>query len=295
MDSRIATHAPTRSMCALALGLLFIAGSAHATSPILSISPVVTSSSNLGGSTTTYGPDITTVQNTVTSNDHWSSATHSDTEIHLAPTTESSGIAYEYEVTTTTHTWDQTTSKQDWLYISVSSAGDNKSGNKWIQLTGSVESTIDTYLAFSLFASGAFDPITTPFGSAAPLLASFYFGSETPTALSATTATSLIDSTYSTYSSMYDTTTFNLTAGVSQNFVAYVYAPDAVSIGNFTLSAHTGYYDFELQHMSNTQDERAFIDAHLISPIPEPENYALIAIGSILVGTMTRRQNAMRL
>lgn len=293
MSSRVTKRVPVRRTCVLALCSLITAGTAYATSPVLSTSNVATGSSNLGGTTTTYGPDITTSFSYQTTS-NYSSTTNNvlTTEVQIAPTTTTAGLAYDYETQTTTATWDATTWHQDSLYLSVISNGTNKSGDKWIQLTGTVQSTIDTSLAFSLSASGAFNAINTPIGSSAPLLASFYFGSATPSSLSATTTTSLIDSTYSTYSSTYNTvTTFQLLAGISQNFVAYVYAPDNVSISNFYLSANTDYYDPVVTPMMQTYvGPKTLIGAHTIAPIPEPANYAMMVIGLLLVGVVARKQ-----
>ncbi|WP_324778880.1 PEP-CTERM sorting domain-containing protein [Thiobacillus sedimenti] len=296
MSSRVTTRAPVRRSCMLALCSLIAAGGAHATSPILSTSNVVTNSSNLGGMTTTSGPDVTTSFAYTTISNYVSATTSTLTsEVQIAPTTTTAGLAYDYETLTTTATWDQTTWHRDDLSIHVSSSGTNKSGDKWIQLTGSVQSTVNTSLAFSLSASGAFNAITTPLGSSAPLLASFYFGSTAPSSLSATTTTSLIDSTYSTYSSTYDTvTTFQLLAGVSQNFVAYVYAPDNVSISDFNLYAQTDYYDPVVTSMTDTSvGPKTLIGAHTLAPVPEPASYAMMAVGLTLVGAAARRRSRM--
>lgn len=283
---------------ALALGLGILAGGAHASSPILSVSNVVTDSSNLG-----LGATITTVGPTVSShprsdnyiNYNTIDSTALSSEVVTAPTTSIAGLAYDYKTVTTTTTWQDKTWKEDYLSIGVSSDGSNQSGGKWISLSGSVKSTIDTSLAFYLSASGSFTAHETPFGSAAPLLASFYFGDAQPTPLSATTSTNLDYSSYSTYSSSYASATFSLLSNVAQSFVAYVYAPTDVSVNDFHLSAVTDSYDLiTTARMTNSIGPKTLIGAHILAPIPEPESYAMLLAGLGVIGSIVRRRKNAR-
>lgn len=204
---------------ALGLGVLATA-SAYASSPILSVSPVVTGSLNLGGATTTTGPTVTTETHNYRDNFTTAYTTVLASEVAIAPTTTTAGLQNNFSTVTRTESWDLNTSKRDYLSIDVTSNGVNQAGNKWISLTGSVQSTIDTTLSFYLNAGGSFTAMSGPFGSSiAPLLASFYFGESAPTALSASTVTNLEASSYYTYTSSYQTASFSLLAGVAQNFV----------------------------------------------------------------------------
>lgn len=289
MCARNTLFMTTPIACAFALGIL--ATNAQASAPILSVSNVITDSSNLGvGATiTTSPPSVSTYSSS--GNANYTTTTSSDftSEVQTEPTTTAAGLAYDYETITTTNTWDHITWKKDYLSIGVISDGVNKSGDKWISLTGSVHSTIDTTLSFSLNASGSFTATVTPFGSTAPLLASFYFGEVQPTPLSAITSTNLVDSTYSTYSSSYSTASFSLQSGVSQSFVAYVYAPDDVSVINFQLFANTADYDFvTTPGMQDNIGPKILIGAHTLAPIPEPETYAMMLAGLALIGVGVR-------
>jgi len=280
---------------AVALGFGMLATGVHASSPILSASNVLTNSDNLGlgATTTTTGPTISTyTTDWYTGNHNTDYATEFTSEVNIAPTISAPGQMYNYSTVTTTKTWDQYTWENDYLSIDVASSGANQTGNKWISLTGSVQSTIDTNLSFNLFASGSFTATAGPFGSSiAPLLASFYFGGEQPTALSAYTSTNLESLGYSTYSSSYSTTTFNLLAGVAQNFVAYVYAPNDVSISYFNLNAHTSNYDLvTTPHTQITIGPKTLLSATIIPQVPEPETYAMMLAGLGLVGAMIRRR-----
>lgn len=281
---------------ALALGVLgMLATGAYASSPILSVTNVVTDSSNVGGiAQITYGPSIYTGSYYDNYN-NYTSTTVSDfsVEVVTAPTTTTSGLALNYQTDTTTNTWDLHTWNYDSLSIGVTSNGANQSGGKWISLTGSVESTISTTLSFNLDASGNFTSIETPLGSAAPLLASFYLGDSQPTlsSLSSVTSTSLESLSYYSYASSYSTTSFNLLAGVPQNFVAYVYAPTDVSVSSFNLNAYTSDYNFAVTPQTQIYvGPKTLIGASILAPIPEPETYAMMLAGLGLVGTMIRRR-----
>lgn len=279
----------------IALGLVMLATGAHASvaSPILSVSNVATSSSNIGAgaTTTTSGPTVSSYAN-------WSDTPYSTTtstafssEVQTAPTTTTAGLVYDYETVTTTKSWDHQTWQYDYLSIGVTSDGTNQFGGKWISLSGSVQSSISTSLSFNLSASGNFTAAQTPFGPTAPLLASFYFGSTQPTPLSANTYSNLEQLNYDTYSTSYSTTTFNLLAGVAQSFVAYVYAPTDVSIGTFQLSAGTANYDFVStpQAVSNI-GSKTLIGARTLAPIPEPESYAMLLAGLGMIASIARRR-----
>jgi len=283
----------TRALALGALGML--STGAYASSPILSVSPVVTNSSNLGGATTTTGPTITTYTYT---DSYYNNYISTDTtalsdEVEIAPTTTTAGLVNHFSTITTTNTWDDYTLKRDYLSIDVASSGVNQAGDKWISLTGSVQSTIDTTLSFTLSAQGSFTATSGPFGSSiAPLLASFYFGESTPAALSASTTTSLESLSYYTYSSFYSTLSFDLLAGVAQDFVAYVYAPTNVSISYFSLDAYThpGYDQLASPQTEILVGPKTWVSSSILQPIPEPETYAMMLAGLALVGFMARRR-----
>jgi hypothetical protein len=294
MSARTTLFEFTPIAYAVALGLGMLATGAQASSPILSVSPVVTDSLNLGGATTTTGPTVTTGTYVSPYNYNYNSTNITDltTEVVTAPTTTTAGLANHFSTITTTATWDKHTSKNDYLSIDVTSNGINQAGDKWISLTGSVQSTINTTVSFYLNAQGSFTATSGPFGSSiAPLLASFYFGESAPTALSASTTTSLESSSYYTYSSSYSTASFNLLAGVAQSFVAYVYAPTDVSISNFGLDA--GTLDYDLLITPQTQiyvGPKTWVSSSILAPIPEPETYAMMLAGLGLVGVAARRR-----
>lgn len=282
--------------CALALAIGISATTAHATSPILSVANVVTDSSNVGGvAEISYGPSIYT-GSSYSNYLNYTSKTVPDfsQEVVTAPTTTTAGLAYNYSTDTTTSTWDLQTWDYDSLSIGVASNGANQTGGKWISLTGSVQSSIDTTLSFNLAASGNFTAIETPLGSAAPLLASFYFGDTQPSlsSLSSTTSASLESLSYYSYTSSYSTASFNLLAGVSQNFVAYVYAPTDVSVSSFNLYADTSNYNLEVTPQTQIYvGPKTLIGATVLAPIPEPETYAMMLAGLGLVAGASARRN----
>jgi hypothetical protein len=282
--------------CALALAWGVSATAAHATSPILSVANVVTDSSNVGGiAQISSGPSIYTYSDSSSYKYNYTSETDSvlSTEVVTAPTTTTAGLALNYQTDTTTSTWDRHTWNYDYLSIGVASNGTNQTGGKWVSLTGSVQSSIDTVLSFNLYASGDFTSIETPLGSAAPLLASFYFGDSQPSlsSLSSTTSANLELFSYYSYTSTYSTASFNLLAGVSQNFVAYVYAPTDVSVSSFNLYANTSDYNLVSTPQTQTYTgPTVLIGATVLAPVPEPETYAMMLAGLGLIGWRARRR-----
>lgn len=283
--------------CALVLALGVSATAAHATSPALSVANVAVDSYNVGGTPQiTYGPSIYTDTHDSIFNITSTTTSLFTTEVVTPPTTTTAGLALNYQTDTTTDTWDRYAWNYDYMTMSVASYGTNQSGGKWISLTGSVQSSVDTALSFNLNASGFFTAINTPFGSAAPLLASFYLGNSQPSlsSLSSTTSTSLESLTYYSYASSYSTASFSLLAGVSQNFVAYVYAPNDVSVSDFSLYASTGDYNLVITPQSQVYDgPKTLIGASVLAPIPEPETYAMMLAGlGLVAGAVTGRNRA---
>jgi hypothetical protein len=285
---------------ALALTLSASALSANALPSILSVSGVQTTTDNLGtGTVTTSVPSV--VQNTVTSqplNINTTITNAPSSEVFIAPTETTTGLQYNYLTPTTTTTFDVNSYNYDVLGLGVTSTGTNQSGEKFITLSGSVLSSIDTSLSFELSAFGDFTRISNRFGTTAPQLASFYFGNTDPTVsnLPSNTSTDLDLLTYSAYSVSYNTATFELAAGVAQTFFAVVYAPNNVSVDNFQLEATTSNYNFTTTpNVTNVVGAR-FIDSTSILPqIPEPDTYAMLVAGLGVIGFMARRRKTFKL
>lgn len=253
------------------------------------------SSANLGpGSPSVYGPNVST--QTVSSNRNYVSSTVDvpSFEVVSAPTATASGLRYLYSTPQTTTTWVEDTWKQDTVEIDVSSSGGNKSGGKWISIAGTVTSDTALDIRFSMMASGTFDPIQTPFGLAAPPLASFYFGEAAVGAVpTSTTNADIISLTYSanTFSSQFGTTTFTLAPGTAQPFAAFVYAGDDVSIGSFDLTGITTLYDYAFAPRASVViGNRVLVGADQIAPIPEAEPALILAAGLGAVAALARRR-----
>lgn len=216
--------------------------------------------------------------------------------VQTQPTESSAGLRYLYETPITTTSWLEDTWSFDNLSVLVSSQGQNQDGGKWISIGGSVTSELDFSIAFSFEALGKFTPTSTPFGSAVPLLASFYFGPSQGSVLpvpGSGTFADLSTLTYSTntYNSTVQSTTFSLTAGAPQTFVAYVYAGSGVSIEQFNLYARTGIYDFtttpgELISRGNP----VLVGAETIAPIPGAEPVVMLAAGLAVAAAVAGRR-----
>lgn len=253
------------------------------------------SSLNLGpGTPSVSGPSVST-QN-ISSNRNYGSSTVNllSSEVITAPTETTSGLMYLYSTPQTTTTWVEDTWKRDTVEIDVNSSGGNKSGGKWISIVGTVSSNTALDISFSMMASGTFDPIVTPFGLAAPPLASFYFGEAAVGAVpSSTTNADIISLTYSanTFSSRFGTTTFTLAPGVAQPFAAFVYAGQDVSIGSFDLTGITTLYDYAFApRESIVIGNRVLVGAEQIAPIPEAEPALILAAGLGAVAALARRR-----
>jgi hypothetical protein len=288
-----------KALIGLAVGLyvLVLPGFATASTGILSVGNVVTASSNLGvaATVTTSGPTVNTYNNSATQDYQSNTVTTLTSAVQTQPTDTTAGLQYNYKTDTTTTTWNDILWKNDYLSITVDSTGTNQAGGKWISLTGSVVSAVDTALYFNLGASGNFTPAFTPFGTAAPLLASFYFGNTAVAPVpNSYTGANLDSLTYSaqasSYSSSYNSTVFNLSAGVQESFAAIVYASSDVSINVFNLNASTSNFDVRSIPHSTTSATTSLLGASVISPTPEPEQLAMLLTGLTLVGAVTRRR-----
>jgi hypothetical protein len=220
----------------------------------------------------------------------------SSSVVQTPPTETTAGLRYLYETPITTTSWLEDSWRFDNLSVLVASQGQNQDGGKWISIGGTVTSEIDLSIAFSLEAGGKFAPISTPFGAAVPLLASFYFGaaagSVTPVPGSGTFA-DLATLSYSTNTnnSTVQSTTFSLTAGNPQTFVAYVYAGSGVSIENFNLYAKTGIYDFRTTPGELiVVGDPVLVGAETIAPIPGAEPVVMLAAGLAVAAAVAGRR-----
>jgi hypothetical protein len=262
--------------------------------PVLSVSDVQANAVNLGGPVSDTSQSI--VQNTVTSqplNIITTITNALSSEVFTAPTETTSGLQYNYRTPTTTTTFDVDAYNYDTLGLGVTSTGANKSGDKYITLSGSVLSSIDTTLSFELSAFGDFSFTQTLFGNTIPQLASFYFGDarQSVTTLPLTTETDLATTSYDAYSVSFNTSTYNLVAGVEQTFYAVVFAQNNVSVNSFQLEATTGNYNFTTTpNITNVVGERVLLGATTLAPIPEPETYAMLVAGLGFIGAASRRK-----
>ena len=280
-----------KSITLLVFGLASI--SANAVPSILSVSDVQTFISNLGTPTvTTSSPVIT--QNTNVSPSYNSTSTTTSTlssVVITAPTETTTGLQANYLTPTITTTFNVDTSNYDDLNLFVTSNGTNQLGSKYIDLRGSLLSSIDTTLSFRLSASGEFTLTTTEFGTTSPQLASFFFGGAALTNVASTTTTDLDELTYDLYNVTYDTTTVNLLAGQAKSFRAVVFAPNDVSVNSFELNAFTSNYNpATTTNVTSVIGDRFFINNSVIPTIPEPETYAMLVAGLGVMGFMARRR-----
>ena len=248
--------------------------------------PISIGSSNLGSGVVSVDEPFISTQNQVAVRGYATTDAYAITsEVQTPPTETSAGLLYQYQTRTTTTTWVEDSWYIDQLVVHAISSGANQAGGKWLSIAGEVTSSIAYDFAFSLESSGHFTPTSTPFGQAVPLLASFYFGpgpgSVVPVPGSGTFS-DLVSLTYesNTFSSSYTSTTFSLTPGAPQSFIAYVYAGDGVSIERFNLFAKSGLYDFSTASRESVViGSPVLIGAQTIAPIPEADPVVMLAAG----------------
>lgn len=278
-----------------AIGICSILATGGASAVTVTAGTITLSSSNLGpGSPSVYGPSVSTQNIASNRNFEFSTVNVPSSEVIIEPTETSSGLLYLYSTPQTTTTWVEDSWKQDTLEIDVNSSGGNKFGGKWISIVGTVTSETALDIRFSMLSSGTFDPIQTPFGLAAPPLASFYFGEAAVGAVpSNTTNADIIALTYTanTFASQFGTTTFTLAPGAAQPFAAFVYAGQDVSIGSFELTGITTLYDYAFAHRESVViGNRVLVGAAQIAPIPEAEPALILAVGLAAVAAIARRR-----
>ncbi len=259
---------------------------------------VTVQTSNLGNlvsSDVSTSSSVSTAHQYYRRNDSTSVTYEASSEIQTPPTETTAGLKYFYQTPITTRSWLDDSWSSDSLSVWVTSQGQNQAGGKWISIGGSVTSTLDLSINFSLEASGKFTPTSTPFGSAVPLLASFYFGSSqavTPVPGSGTFADlSTLSYSTNTYNSTIQSTTFSLVAGIPQTFLAYVYAGSGVSIEDFKLYSRTGIYDFTTTPGELvTRGTPVLVGAETIAPIPGAEPVVMLAAGLAVAAALAGRR-----
>jgi hypothetical protein len=214
--------------------------------------------------------------------------THSEVKTPATGTTP--GLAWDYIDTTASQTHTVETYQTDTGSTTILADGTqpvNFSGNKYIQITGHISATQATTLSMSLSAYGNYLTTTTPFGSAAPALPSFYF-SDTPAPVSIRPVNT--DAGNGDYSASSYADGISLAANDTVYFKAVVFAGNDVSLSSFSMGFSTGQYD----HLINTKVtpessvSSRLVGAHII-PVPEPETYGMLLVGLMLIGGLSKR------
>lgn len=222
---------------------------------------------------------------------HYSDYQNTDTPrtvIHTAPTATTPGVAYDYIDHTYSYKQTSTSYYVDTLSSQVSvddTLFTTYNGQKYIVLSGTVTSSIDTSLGFSLNASGHYMSAITPFGATTPALPSYFFGTSRDSLSPLAVSSNSGDKNYS--SSSYSALT--LSANVSTTFYAAVLAGDNVSLSDFNLYANSGWHDVSTLVTPYSQTTSEMIGARVL-PVPEADTYAMLLTGLGLIGFMARRR-----
>lgn len=275
-------------------GMLLVAvwamPTAHAAdpNPVFSLNGVQVQSSNLGYSPTISGQSVSRVLGSTQRELLNSETVVEDVwEVSTAPTTTTGGVESMFKVTTSTKEFQNYRWIYDTATISTASQSGQLSGGKWISISGSITSSIDHSISPSLSAYGSFTPVNTPFGEAAPALASLYFGSS----MTSLMPTLMYSSSGGTgYSVSANGGLVNFVSGQPQSFVALAYAAEGVSLDSLQVS----WSEYLREPLGSTYQEidtkREWSSSRPLAPIPEPETYALALAGLGVVGWMARRR-----
>jgi hypothetical protein len=137
-------------------------------------------------------------------------------------------------------------------------------------------------------AEGNYLPTTTPFGQAAPALPTFYF---TDSAAPLSALSSYLTVGQNSYNASSGTDYLTLAANSTVNFSVLVFAGNDVSLSGFGIGFITGTYDAGSVVTPHSTTESHQIGAHIIPalPVPEPETYAMLLVGLMLVGGLSKR------
>lgn len=222
---------------------------------------------------------------------HYSDYQNTDTPrtvIQTAPTATTPGLAYDYIDHTYSYKQTSTSYYVDTLSSQVS-VDDTQlttyNGQKYLILSGTVTSSIDTSLSFSLAASGHYMPTITPFGATTPALPSYFFGSSMASLTSLAMSSNSGDKNYNSWSN----SALALSANVGTTFYAAVLAGDNVSLSDFSLYASSGWHDTTTTVTPYSQTTSEMIGARVL-PVPEADTYAMLLTGLGLIGFMARRR-----
>lgn len=181
--------------------------------------------------------------------------------------------------------------KYDSANYGVSVVAPSQSAGQYIELTGTVSTTTDTYLHFYLGATGTFSSTASVhFGSIAPTLPLLGFGTNGTNGITTSVTASTASGTFSEGGN----TSIFLSAGSSYSFDAFVYSPSAsVALTDFSLSIVGSTYNYSefITHVANPPVTTLVGSVALpLAAVPEPQTYAMLLAGLALIGTIARRR-----
>jgi hypothetical protein len=287
---------PTIKSIALAACLAAFAAQARAApAPILTFSGLTYISANTGTLL-----DATSLNSGHYYSNSYTSIVGSVTDFHATTTPAKPGVAGSidiYKDVTTTKETNSYSYYYDQASYAVTGNASNYAADQWIRITGMVTASEATTLGFSLFASGNYQTTAIPgIGNVNPALPSFFagFGSDP---LSATATGSYTRPEYSNQYGVYSSSTpsISLAAGAT-SFTAMIYAGGNVSLSEFQLNISGPSYgrtdDYKTTPTTiSTLFKSEPIPALAVTPVPEPETYAMFLAGLGLMGAVARRRS----
>lgn len=255
---------------------------------------VGTATVSLSGAST-VGELLTTGATTFTYSDSWTNAStvaySTEKVVQVAPTTTDSGLAYVYDVTTTT----PSTTQYSYHY-------DEYTANTTFQTTAAATTAILSFtvtntsasaisLGLGVFTWGTYSAAQSSFGAlATPTMPSLYVN--TGSGWSNVTSTTSLQGGSSFNTSGY--VSYVLAANGSVTFTVAVDDTNAlVDPTNLYVDLNTGAYDITYTTVTGkSTSTRTLVAAELLAPVPEPQTFALMSAGLLMLGGLARRRAA---
>jgi len=274
-------------LSALTATALWSAAAASAT--VLTVTPGTTTFSGVSADGPPNTAPATTFTNILSSDYTSTTTTGIEKVVQTAPTPTTSGLAYVYEVTTVNQKRTDTVASADYFYWNQALNG-NTPGNEFLTFSATVTATESLSASLSIYSSGSYTPVVSPFGTSVPALPSYYFrlaGASDWTLLGASIGT------VAGGSNLFggESTAVVLELGAPLTFEVAVFAGSNVDLSRVSVSLVSKYYDqHEVINDLGGTTTKVLVGAELLAPVPEPETYALILAGLLFVGLRTRAQ-----
>lgn len=262
----------------------------QAQASILSFSDLSASAVNAGSYSLDTGY-VGTGAHSGTNDHNYATSVFTYSVITTVPTDKTSGLALDYTRTTTSYIETRTDYKQDRAQVAVTTTGSTIGAGKSLMITGKITSTIDTNFSFTMAASGNYASTAIPgIGDIPNGSVAFFTGPDTSSLNAPGSEATTYYAATADFSSQAQSS-FQMKAGVAVKFAVLVYSSSA-SLTNLNINGFSGGYAYTYQDTPHLSSYDTLVGAHLLSPIPEPESWAMMLAGLLGVGFVARRRQS---